>query len=132
VDRALGLFGELLPSQGPPVVLHGDLHHFNILRAGDGWRAIDPKGLVGDPAYDCAALLFNPWDSLPRGPQLPRTLARRIAILADTLGLDRERIHGWALAQSVLSAWWSYDDGAVSPEVGRTLLIAEALATLRP
>lgn len=38
------VFAELCDSMGEEVVLHGDLHHENILRSGDGWVAVDPKG----------------------------------------------------------------------------------------
>jgi streptomycin 6-kinase len=126
VERAEGLFAELLASQAPAVVLHGDLHHMNILAAGPGdWRAIDPKGVIGEPAYECGALLRNPIPQISSWPELARTLARRIAVLAETLRLDRRRIHGWALAQTVLSAWWSVED---DPE-GYTidLAVADAL-----
>ena len=50
--RAAGLYVELCDSMGEHVVLHGDLHHFNVLRSdSDGWLAIDPAGVVGEPAY---------------------------------------------------------------------------------
>lgn len=134
VDRALGLFAELLPSQEAPVVLHGDLHHFNILAAGGGWLAIDPKGVVGEPAYEVGAFLRNPLPAIGGDPQLARTLERRIAIFAEALGLDRRRIQGWALAQAVLSAWWSYDEESGSSSSGgpAAVAVAAALATLRP
>jgi streptomycin 6-kinase len=110
VDRAEGLFGELLASSEPPVLLHGDLHHENILAAGRApWLAIDPKGLAGEPAYEVGALLRNP-PGVAAWPDLARIQARRVAILAETLGLDRERLLGWGLAQAVLSAWWSVED----------------------
>jgi streptomycin 6-kinase len=39
----------LLGSQRDIVVLHGDMHHHNVLYFGSrGWLAIDPKGLIGD------------------------------------------------------------------------------------
>ena len=44
-----------------PVALHGDMHHFNVLRAGrEPWLAIDPKGLAGDPCFDVCQFLRNP------------------------------------------------------------------------
>ncbi len=46
-------------------VTHGDLHHHNILRRGDGWAAIDPKPAVGEPEYDVAPLLWNPIGVVP-------------------------------------------------------------------
>lgn len=110
VDRAEGLFAELIPSQAKPVLLHGDFHHENILSARrEGWLAIDPKGVVGEPAYDAATLLREP-PELAHEPHARRVLEERLEQLPDELGLDRERLHGWALAQSVLAAYWGLED----------------------
>lgn len=112
VERAEGLFSELLPSQTDRVVLHGDLHHENILRAQRRpWLSIDPKGVVGERCYETGALLRNTWGKLASRASLPEVQARRIAILSDVLGLDRERVRGWAVAQAVLSAWWCVEEG---------------------
>src|SRR5207253_4768706 len=47
-QRADSLRAELLSATDNRVLLHGDLHHFNILRSDRSeWLAIDPKGLVG-------------------------------------------------------------------------------------
>ena len=48
VEIAERFFAEMLSSCETAVLLHGDLHHLNILSAGDGWIAIDPKGVVGE------------------------------------------------------------------------------------
>jgi streptomycin 6-kinase len=130
VDCAEGLFAELLSSQAAPVVLHGDLHHLNILASGpDEWRAIDPQGVIGEPTYEIGAFMRNPAPGIGNWPDLPRVLERRIAIFAETLGLDQHRIHGWALVQAVLNAWWSVD---VAPEIyAADLVVAHALASLR-
>jgi streptomycin 6-kinase len=109
--RAAGLFAELCDSMAEPVVLHGDLHHDNLLRAGDGWLAIDPKGVVGEPAYELGALLRNPRPELLDEPDPGRLLARRSAQLAEALGFDVGRVRGWAYAQAELSAVWSVQDG---------------------
>ena len=34
VEEAEGLFADLLASEEEPVLLHGDLHHHNVLRRG--------------------------------------------------------------------------------------------------
>jgi streptomycin 6-kinase len=61
VHRAGRLFEELCASATDRVVLHGDLHHDNILAADrEPWLAIDPHGVVGDPGYEVGALLYNP------------------------------------------------------------------------
>ena len=77
--------------------LHGDLHHYNILRGTDGWRMIDTKGVCGDPAYEPAAFLRNPIDTIGNELDLRGTLRGRIDRLADFLGLLRERIWAWSL-----------------------------------
>jgi streptomycin 6-kinase len=111
VDRAEKLFADLLASSGEPVLLHGDLHHENILRAQrQSWLAIDPKGVVGEPAYEVGALLRNVAPRLLEGQQPERVVARRVEILSEELGFDRTRLLGWGLAQAVLAAWWCIED----------------------
>jgi len=72
--------------------LHGDLHHHNILADGDAWRPIDPKGLVGDPHYECVAYLRNPIEKLRTIDDLLGFTRSRIESLASQLGLDCWRI----------------------------------------
>ncbi|MDP9370111.1 MAG: aminoglycoside phosphotransferase family protein [Chloroflexota bacterium] len=110
VEEAERLFDDLLASSAPPVLLHGDLHHGNVLAARrEPWLAIDPKGIIGEPAFDTAALLHNP-ENLLAAPHPGRILARRVDQLAEQLGFDRTRIRGWGLAQAVLAAYWSLED----------------------
>lgn len=130
VDAAERLFAELLASSGPPVVLHGDLHHDNVLSAPDGrWLAIDPKGVVGEREFEVYALLRNPLGYPLRQPDPARLLRRRLDQLADRLTLDRARMRLWSAAQCVLSAWWDYD--ATNPHANQDdLYIAEMLLHL--
>ena len=112
-----------------PVLLHGDLHHDNILAAyRQPWLALDPKGLAGEPACEVWALLSNPARQFLAEPQPGRILARRVHQLADELGFDRKRIRGWGLAQGVLSAWWSLEDHGHGWEWA--ISCAEALAQM--
>ena len=61
VDAAEAIFADFIPSQGERVLLHGDLHHWNILSASrQPWLALDPKGVIGEREYDVGALLRNP------------------------------------------------------------------------
>jgi streptomycin 6-kinase len=131
LEQAEALFSELLASSAPPVVLHGDLHHWNILRADrDRWLAIDPKGVVGEPAYEVGALLRNPLPYLLERPDPAGTTARRVVQLSEELGFDRERVRCWGLAQAVLSAWWCLEDGVDCFEFA--IACAELLARIRP
>lgn len=129
VEAAEALFAELIDSMAEPVLLHGDLHHENILAAErQPWLALDPKGVLGEPAYEVGALLRNPMPQLLAAPRPARILARRVDQLAEELGFDRERLLGWGLAQAVLAAWWSFEDHGHGWESG--IACAELLAAL--
>jgi len=112
VEAAEATYAELAAKAAPAVVLHGDLHHGNVLDAGGGaWLAIDPKGVAGEPACEAGALLRNPVPGIERASDLARLTARRLDVLAERLGEDRRRIKGWAFAQAVLSACWALEEG---------------------
>ncbi|MCP4360261.1 MAG: phosphotransferase [Chloroflexi bacterium] len=126
VDTAVVLYDDLLASSATPVLLHGDLHHFNILTAErQPWLAIDPKGVVGEPAYEVGALLRNPVPDIYTRPHLKRVQARRLDILAEMLSLDRQRLQAWSMSQAVLSIWWSFEDN--DAEWQKWLCVAESL-----
>jgi streptomycin 6-kinase len=110
LDRAEAEHAELVASSAPPVLLHGDLHHDNILTAERGWLAIDPHGVLGEPAYEAGPLLRNPI-GLGARPDLAAVLARRVPILAEAYGVDAERIRGWGRAHNAVSLIWSHQDG---------------------
>jgi streptomycin 6-kinase len=108
VDKAERLFEELIGSAGEPVLIHGDLHHGNILRSErEPWLALDPKGVVGEPLWD--AVYFS--RSLLSEAGDPKwALVRRLDLLAAELGFERSRMVAWGLAQSILTGWWSFED----------------------
>lgn len=129
VDAAEKIFAEYIPDQGERVVLHGDLHHWNVLSATrQPWLAIDPKGVIGEREYDTGAILRNPWGRRFDFQELKRIQARRVDILCEMLGFERQRILGWGMAQAVLSAWWSLEDEGQGE--GPALAYADALNSL--
>lgn len=101
------------PRPGEERLLHGDLHHGNLLDFGPrGWLAIDPKGLVGDRAFDYAVIFANPDlcdPSRPVGTD-PARFQRRLAIVCRESGLERQRLLQWLVAWCGLSAAWFLDD----------------------
>lgn len=86
------------------VALHGDVHHGNVLDAGDEWRAIDPKGLLGHRAFDFANLLVNPDE------HAASLLHRRLPVVAAVAGLDGAVLRDWAVAWCGLSLSWTTDE----------------------
>ncbi|MGQ0534029.1 MAG: aminoglycoside phosphotransferase family protein [Caulobacteraceae bacterium] len=114
---------ELLALATEPIVLHGDIHHGNILwDETRGWVAIDPKGLLGDRAFDYANILCNPDSEIAAAPG---RLQRRAAIVAQAAGLEPDHLMKWALAFAGLSAVWSVMDGE---DAEPALSVAEAAA----
>ncbi|AIQ30611.1 hypothetical protein P40081_22410 [Paenibacillus sp. FSL P4-0081] len=90
-------------------LLHGDLHHDNILRQGEEqWVVIDPKGIIGDIHFDTVQYLLNYMD---RGGDCEQVLRGRIAIMAERLGLDPRRIAMWGVVRGVLEACWTIEGG---------------------
>lgn len=97
---------ELASSASELVVVHGDFNPFNILRAQrEPWLAIDPKPLLGDPAYDLAQYLAN-YSELAAGSGDPKAFFRdAIAFFSGALGLDRYRIAAWAFVKAIGWTW---------------------------
>jgi streptomycin 6-kinase len=95
-------------------VLHGDLHHGNVLDFGArGWLAIDPKGLLGERGFDFANIFTNPDLDDPARPLAtrPERFAQRIEIVAGVANIERKRLLRWILAWTGLSAAWFLGDG---------------------
>ncbi|MCU1264326.1 MAG: aminoglycoside/hydroxyurea antibiotic resistance kinase [Acidobacteria bacterium] len=128
VSRAEDLSTQLLESSSANVVLHGDLHHENILRSDrQRWLAIDPKGVVGEPCYEVGAFMRNPIELFGSPATAVAAVERRFKILGEVLGFDRDRMAAWAFAQAVLSAWWCLEDSGEGWE--QSILCAETLGS---
>jgi streptomycin 6-kinase len=102
---ALAVVDELGRDQ-PEMLVHGDFHPHNILRGErEPWLAVDPKGYVGDPAYDGATLLKPRALALIEAEDLTKALRHELAVFAEAAGLDPERVRRWAHLQVVQAAF---------------------------
>ena len=130
LDPAQRIYADLCATQRVPALLHGDLHHYNVLfdRA-RGWCAIDPKGVVGELEYELGAALRNPIDRPDLFAQLD-IVERRLDQFGLALGLDVSRARGWCFSQAVLSAILSFEDGH-APEADAALQLARVLLDSR-
>lgn len=128
--QAAAMARELLDSQREGVVLHGDVHHENILDfSARGWLAIDPKRVIGDRGYDYANLICNP--ELPTVTR-PERFTRQVEVIAAASGLGRRRLLQWVLAYAGLSAAWFLEDGdsvSAGSDMRVARLAVEALAS---
>jgi streptomycin 6-kinase len=99
----------LLESPEEATVLHGDIHHGNILDFGSaGWLAIDPKGLVGERGFDYANLFCNPDATIALAPG---RLGRQVDVVSKAAGLNPSRLLDWIVAWTGLSAVFLMQDG---------------------
>ncbi|MPZ33135.1 MAG: APH(6) family putative aminoglycoside O-phosphotransferase [Rhodospirillales bacterium] len=99
----------LLADPRDVVVLHGDIHHGNVLDGGErGWLAIDPKALLGERTFDFVNILRNPDAATAL---MPGRFDRQVEVLAAAASIERRRLLEWTLAFAGLSAAWHLADG---------------------
>ncbi len=113
----------------PDLIVHGDLHAGNILRAGrEPWLAIDPKGCTGDPAYDAGMpIKWHPLRLLAAG-ELRRAARRLLDIYADAAELEPGRVRRWAQFHAVRAAFWGRGHGFGAARSGTAQAELTALA----
>ncbi|MER7248909.1 aminoglycoside phosphotransferase family protein [Kribbella sp. NPDC000426] len=132
VDAALAVVDELGRDQ-PEVLIHGDFHPRNILRADrEPWLAVDPKGYVGDPAYDATTFLRTRAAHQLGADNLIGILEQELELFAETAELDPERIRRWAHLNMVQSAFWGRRHGfgraRAGSELNRFIALCDELA----
>jgi streptomycin 6-kinase len=111
LQKARKLRNQLLQTSNPDVLLHGDLHHDNILQNGEDWLVIDPKGVIGSPAYEIAAFIRNPMPELLNHADAPNIILNRVTRFAELIELPSQGILNWCFVQAVLAWAWALEDG---------------------
>lgn len=129
LSQTISWFNELISDQTQEVLLHGDLHHNNILSCSEGWKVIDPHGYIGDPAFEVGAMIYNPINNFPADHSLSQVIEERLKILAEELPFDAQRIKACTFCMTMLSLAWTVEDHAYVPEL--QLSIAKVIANTR-
>ena len=102
VAEAVARGRELAAGQPRSVLLHGDFHPGNVLAAQrEPWLFIDPKPLIGEPAYDLAQWLYNRARFVIQSDDAVAVLRQQIDRFAAELGLSPARIAGWAFVKAL-------------------------------
>lgn len=125
-DTARSFADDLLTRNDDPVLLHGDVHHENVLDGGErGWLLIDPKGILGPRAFDYANLFTN-W-TLPESLQ---HFDSRLEIVTRRSGINRFTTLQWIVAWSALSGIWHLEEGNTEEALHPHSIMALALDRL--
>ncbi|MFC4997558.1 aminoglycoside phosphotransferase family protein [Dactylosporangium cerinum] len=98
------------------VLVHGDVHQWNTLRGADGFRLVDPDGLLAEAEFDLGVLMREDPVELMAGD--PRDRSRW---LAARTGLDETAIWQWGVVDRVMT-------GLVLTQVGLQPVAAQMLA----
>lgn len=134
VDAAVATVRDLAQDQ-PDILVHGDLNARNILPAvRESWLAVDPKGWVGDPAYDCGTLIKSRSVVLVEEGDLRKSIRRTLDVFTEAAELDRERAQRWAQLGAVQSAFWGrrrgYRRARKGAELERLIALVDELAAV--
>lgn len=115
VDQARELRDALLAEPPEALLLHGDFRQGAVLAADADrapWLAVGPEPLVGERAYDLARLVRDRLHDLMASSGAPAVTRRRVASLADSLDVDRDRLRGWTVYRAVASGVRQLRQGA--------------------
>ena len=118
LEEGLAVLGGLLDSAAGDAFLHGDFNPGNVISSDRGWRAIDPKPMRGDAAFDLWPLvsqLGSPWTD--QNPE--RVLLDQLRFACEIAEVDSQRAAQWGFARAALNISWFLDD-----EDGRAALVA--------
>ena len=106
------------------VLVHGDVHQWNALRARDGFKLVDPDGLLAEAEYDLGILMReDPVDLLDGDPQA------RARWLAARTGLDFTAIWEWGVVERVATGLLATRI-ALQPVAREMLAAADHVASL--
>jgi len=110
IDHAKQLRSNLLNSAKDEYLCHGDLHLDNILQHHNEWVIIDPKGIIGELAFEAAAFdLLSP-EELKNKATISEKIIERIKLLSDSLNSSFNRLLSWFFLRAIISAQWHIED----------------------
>lgn len=125
IEIAEQTFAELITSSENQVVLHGDLHHENILScAKRGFIAIDPAGVIGESGYEIGSFMRNKLPQVTSERSIIEVLNYRVGIFSKELDFSEARLKKWTFCHIILSSVWSYEN---SEDYSKELKLAELL-----
>ena len=104
------------------VLVHGDVHQWNTVEAGRGFKLVDPDGLLAEAEYDLGIVMReDPLELLDGDPH------ERARWLAQHSGLDATAIWEWGVVERVSNGLLCTHVGK-QPEGREMLAVADRVA----
>lgn len=117
VEKVEKLFEEIQILQDSDVLIHGDLHHWNILKCQTQWKSIDPKGVLTKPCMESARYIRNEMEILEStGKELEKYLPRMLETFSEAFDVSVRIIAIAYLVDLVLGTCWSCEGADVKEE----------------
>ena len=112
LKNAVKLFHSLVNSMNSEdeKLLHGDLHHENLVKNKGDWLVIDPKGIIGDRALEPASYIYNPIDKLINNDNYLSIINKRIDLFSEILKIKRQRIYDWFYLKCLFRLIWAVEN----------------------
>lgn len=111
MHKAYEIGCELFDKYQERILLHGDLHHDNILQnETGGYSMIDPKGVVGPEIFDVPRFLLNEFDYAEESAARIH-IGKMLELVVEIMGYDRQDIKKLLFMETVLANVWSLEDG---------------------
>lgn len=108
------------------VLVHGDVHQWNALEADDGFKLVDPDGLLAEAEYDIGVIMREDPEELLADAD-PMARAHELAELS---GRDAVAIWEWGVVERVSTGLLCLRDG-IEPIGSQMLAAADAIASSR-
>lgn len=110
IQKAKELKVFLLSSANNEYLCHGDLHLENIISQGKKWLSIDPKGIIGEMAFEAAAFDLIDKSEWFDPDTIQDKVIARVDYLANALKIDKNRLLAWIFLRVIISAQWFIED----------------------
>jgi streptomycin 6-kinase len=110
IQKAQEIRSFLLNSTEREYLCHGDLHLENIIKHEDTWLAIDPKGIIGEMAFEAAACDLISEEERKDTETIGKKISERVALLSNALDLDYDRLLYWIFLRVIISVKWFVED----------------------
>lgn len=107
------------------MLLHGDLHHWNVLCDADGtWKVIDPKGVIGVSSLECGRFILNHIE-MSTPIEKADCLSHLTKRLAAAIGETPRVVAECALIDFALSRTWTLEEHLSPAQLRETLISIE-------